>query len=135
MILAAVIWTVVLADVAALHLLWAARIWVPVRDETGLARAVVGRRGITQMPGPVACGAVALALLIAATLPWWSVFGWRASALFAAAVVFGVRGLAIFIPAWRDMTPEQPFRRLDAAAYGPMCLALGALGMTLAAAA
>jgi hypothetical protein len=52
---------------------------------------------------------------------------------FAAGAVFLGRGLAAYIPAWRRVTPEQPFARLDQIAYGPLCLALGAGFLLLSA--
>lgn len=36
--------------VALLHLLWALRIWLPCKNETELARSVVGARNIVRMP-------------------------------------------------------------------------------------
>ncbi|PWJ20484.1 DUF3995 domain-containing protein [Jannaschia seohaensis] len=131
MIVAAIIWSVVLADLATLHLLWAARIWFSIREEAELARAVVGTAGVERMPGPVLCAAVALALGLAATLPWWAAFGLQRAALLALSVVFFLRGLAPFTGPWARLTPEEPFRRLDRAAFGPLCLALAVLAASL----
>lgn len=56
--------------IAALHLPSALGDWGPVRDEAGLARAVVGARDIARMPGAMATALVVVALLFAAALPW-----------------------------------------------------------------
>ena len=61
---------VVLAALAVLHGLWAIGVWWPIRDEAALARAVVGRPGITRMPGAVPSALVVVALLWAAAWPW-----------------------------------------------------------------
>ena len=131
MMLAALIWTVVLLDLAALHAAWAARVWVPISDEARLARAVVGSAGIERMPGPAACATVATLLAIGATLPWWDALGLARAALLAAGLVLGLRGVAAYLPAWARLTPEEPFRSLDRQAYGPLCLALSLLAFTL----
>ncbi|MGR3466460.1 MAG: hypothetical protein ACU0CI_01160, partial [Shimia sp.] len=52
--------------IAALHALWALRIWWPIREEAALARAVVGTEGITRMPGPAWTWPVVAALIAAA---------------------------------------------------------------------
>ena len=43
----------------------------------------------------------------------------------AVAFVFLARGIAGFTPAWRRLTPEQPFASLDVRYYSPLCLAIG----------
>ncbi|KIT16125.1 DUF3995 domain-containing protein [Jannaschia aquimarina] len=131
MIVSAVIWTVVLLDLAALHAAWAARIWLPLGDEAATARAVVGTPGIEKMPSPILCGAIAALLALLATLPWWDFFGLARAALLASGVVLALRGVAAYLPAWARITPEQPFRKLDRAAYGPICLALSLLAFTI----
>ncbi|MEM9798287.1 MAG: DUF3995 domain-containing protein [Pseudomonadota bacterium] len=126
-----IIWTLILLDLATLHAAWAARIWWPLGDETALARAVVGTSGISQMPGPLPCGFVATLLVLLALLPWWDPIGFSDAALRAAALVLLLRGLASCPPAWADRTPEMPFRRLDQIAYGPLCLLLSLLALTI----
>jgi len=105
------------------------------RDDASCARAVAGFRGISTMPSPALCFAVA-ATLVAAALWVLLVSGRIASGvphilLTAAgsilALVFLARGAAAYLPAWRRLTPEQPFARLDQAVYGPLCLVIGAL--------
>ena len=117
---------------AALHLLWAIGFWIPIRDETALARAVLGTKGVTRMPGPVPCALVAVALAFAAILPFRPGFPFRDVLMPLIAAVFILRGIAAYLPAWRKLVPEQPFATLDRKAYGPLCLALGIGYLTLA---
>ncbi len=128
MIWLAVLLSVVLAVLAALHLIWALGVWWPVRDETELARTVVGANGITSMPGAVPSALVTVALIAAAVWPWYMaegtapfgrIGGWLIAAVFLA------RGMVTYLPAWRRTMSEQPFARLDQTAFGPLCLALG----------
>lgn len=116
----------VLVVIAALHLLWALGFWWPIRDETELARAVVGGRGITHMPGALPCAIVAVALAFFASLPWTPLFPMQANLMFLIALVFLVRGAVTYLPAWRRLRPAEPFARLDRRVYGPLCLAIGA---------
>ena len=55
MTLLALIASLGLIIITAIYLLWALGYWWPIKDETALARAVVGTKGITKMPGAVAC--------------------------------------------------------------------------------
>ncbi|MEZ5912720.1 MAG: DUF3995 domain-containing protein [Paracoccaceae bacterium] len=118
--------TGVLALLMALHVAWGIGLWLPIRDEAALARAVVGAPGRNRMPGAVACSLVAVALFAAASVLWWSDSTRRDLALAGAAAVFLVRGLAAWLPAWRRLLPVEPFATLDRRAYGPLCLAIGA---------
>jgi hypothetical protein len=130
----------VLLAIAAIHAYWGlGGVW-PGRDEADCARRVVGSRGVRRMPGPVPSFAVA-ALLLIAMLVVLSLGGWIDLPLpaglvsivsAAAALVFLGRGIAGFTPAWRRLTPEQPFATLDVRYYSPLCLAVGAGLATLA---
>jgi len=117
---------------AAIHLLWAIGYWWPIKDETELARMVVGRRDITHMPGAVPCSVVVVGLLFAAAWPWFPDGVLKASGLFVIALVFQIRAVLAYAPFWKRATPEQPFRRLDESYYGPLCIALGMMFMVLA---
>jgi len=65
---------IALLAISVLHILWAAKIWWPVRDEKLLARSVAGFPGIDKMPPPAACLFVAVSLLIVgALLGAWTV--------------------------------------------------------------
>jgi hypothetical protein len=129
MILLAALLTLVLAAIAALHAYWGfGGIW-PGRDAADCARRTGGFRGARSMPGPAACFAVAAALAIAALVPIFLAghFGMLATlAGLALALVFLGRGVAGFTPAWRRLTPEEPFATLDVRYYSPLCLAIGA---------
>ena len=128
MLMAAVLWTI-----ALIHLGWAAGVTWPYVDGAGLARAVVGARNIKAMPTPAACIAAAAAIAVAGVWPLvlegfvrsplpprWT---WATGALIA--IIFLVRGVAPYVPAWRALTPEFPFAALDRWIYGPLCLSVG----------
>lgn len=123
-----------LTAIAALHAYWGiGGVW-PGTDQKSCARAVAGFRDIERMPSPAACFAVA-AMIVVVTLVTLALGGLFASpfarpalagaALFVALVFLG-RGLLGFTGAWRRLTPEMPFARLDRRYYSPLCLALGA---------
>lgn len=119
----------VLLAIAGLHLSWGLGVLWPVANETRLVATVIGIRGVTRMPDLIPCLVVAAALLTVAALAWWQVKapGWLPQlALLAAACVFVARGVAVWTPFWRALTPQQPFARLDVVLYGPLCIALGA---------
>lgn len=122
----------ILIVIAAVHLLWALGYWWPIKDETGLARAVVGSKGITKMPGAVACSLVVTALLFAAAWPWFGDGAFKSTGLFGIALVFQLRAIAAYSPMMKRATPEQPFRRLDETYYAPLCILLGLIFMVLA---
>ncbi|MEC3861020.1 DUF3995 domain-containing protein [Mesobacterium sp. TK19101] len=115
----------VLIVLSALHFLWALGWWMPVADETRLARAVVGRRGITKMPGPVACATVAMGLFFAALLPHLDWVPGKAGWVTGLSTLFVLRGGIAWLPAWRRALPEEPFATLDRWVYGPLSLGLG----------
>ncbi len=129
MIIVAPLVIAVLLAIAGLHLAWGLGALWPVANETQLVATVIGMKGVTRMPGLIPCLVVAAALLTVAGLAWWQM---RAPnllaqlALFAAATVFLLRGVAVWTPFWRALTPQQPFARLDVVLYGPLCIALGA---------
>lgn len=118
--------TALMAAIAALHLAWAIGFWWPIRDEAALARAVVGTKDITRMPGAVPCALVAVAVGFVASLPWTPGFPFQKLLLTGAALVFLGRGLVAYLPFWGNLSPEEPFRRLDRQVYAPLCLAIGA---------
>lgn len=140
MTLIALALTVVLTFVAGLHVYWGiGGVW-PGTDQRSLAHAVVGFRGVDATPSPTACFAVAACLVLAAL---WSA---ALAGLFASpfqlaglvagavmlALVFLARGIAGFTPAWRRLTPEEPFATNDRRFFSPLCLALGAGFLVLA---
>jgi hypothetical protein len=125
---------IALLAIAALHAYWGlGGVW-PGHDERSCARAIAGFRGIERMPSAAASFAVTAALLVVATVAAafagfviLRVAGWAVAAAGAgAAIVFLGRGIAGFTPAWRRLTPEQPFATYDVRYYSPLCLAIGA---------
>lgn len=124
----------VLAGIAVLHVYWGIGGRWPGTDEETCAKAVVGSRGVKNMPPPAAAFAVAIALLAAAwiALALGGFVSWPLSASLlalaglAAGMVFLARGLAGFTPPWRRLAPELPFARNDVRYFSPLCLLLGA---------
>ena len=133
MILLAFALSFVLLVITTLHVYWGIDgIW-PGRDGASCAHAVVGFRGVDEMPTPFASFAVAACLTLATLWPMalegvfaspFPKIGLAATSLLIA-LVFLARGIAGFTPWWRRLTPEQPFARLDIRYYSPLCLALG----------
>ena len=134
MTILALIASIGLIIIAAVHLLWALGYWWPLKDEAALARAVVGTKGITKMPGPIACSLVVVALLFAAAWPWFPDTFLKSLGLFGIAVVFQIRAAIAYAPFMKRLSPEQPFRRLDEAYYAPLCILFGVIFMILAGA-
>jgi hypothetical protein len=129
MLLAALIFVPLLA-VAISHLVWAAGGTWPIRSEELLARAVVGRPGITRMPPRPASLLVAILVLgagIAALALADPVSGGAVLTLVGAllAAVFLARGIAGYAARWRRTFPEEPFATLDRKTYSPLCLFIG----------
>lgn len=129
----------ILLIIALLHMLWGVDVYWPAKDETSLARAVVGAKGITQMPNVWACSFVVIALLIGTVIVLrlggvlgGGVIGMKALPLWVfqlaglgLALVFLSRGIVGFTAFWQAITPEEPFRTLNRQFYSPLCLALG----------
>jgi hypothetical protein len=125
-----------------LHLIWALRIWWPLRDERALARAVVGATGIDRMPGQGMTFGVAAVLGLG--IVWtMALAGWIALPLpgwflrlggFSMAAILLVRGIVAYTYIMRNLTPEEPFATLNQRYYSPLIIALGlgALLLTLA---
>ena len=131
MILACVL-TGILWAIARLHVMWGYGSSWPAASEADLARMVVGANGITKMPPRASCLAVAVLLTTLGFWPLWrmGVFGSLVpdgvglSAGVVAAVVFALRGIAAYLPLWRNRLSEQPFATYDQRYYGPLCFAL-----------
>jgi hypothetical protein len=122
----------ILTAIAAAHFYWAfGGVW-PATDEAGLVNVVVGKNNARSAPSSRLTAAVAIAIeaagLVAAalTLPFEGLFG--ALVGFAGAVlclVFLTRFAFGYLPFWRRRFGRQPFARLDALVYSPLCLAIG----------
>ncbi|MEH6412020.1 MAG: DUF3995 domain-containing protein [Hyphomonas sp.] len=123
------------------HLAWAFGSTFPYANEQALARAVVGRRGITRMPPMAASAFVALCLfgaslwalllgrLVEAPVSDWLI----APGGLVLAAVFLLRGVIGILPTFEQALPEQPFLRLNRLFYSPLCLLIGMafVGLTL----
>ena len=132
----------VLFVLGCLYLLWAFGSNFPCANEQALARAVVGRRGITKMPSAFSCFMVALCLFAAAVLAAWlggyfslplpSVIqkGVLVLAGLAAGTVFLGRGIIGVLPAFERSSPESPFLTLNRRVYSPLSFLIG-LGFIL----
>jgi hypothetical protein len=130
----------VLLLVTATHVYWGiGGIW-PGTDSASCARAVCGFRGMDAMPPPSTCLAIAACLVLVTLWPMalMGVFatpfpkqGLAATALMIGLIFLG-RGIAGYLPAWRRLTPEQPFARNDVRYFSPLCLLIGLCFMTLA---
>lgn len=125
---------VILSVIALLHLLWGVGVYWPIAGEAELARAVVGAEGITRMPPFAACLFVTLALTVGIVIVLR--LGGLIAPTFIPLILFQIagvgfafvllsRGIVGFLPFWAEVTPEQPFRRLDRQFYSPLCIALG----------
>ncbi len=124
----------VLGIMGLLHLAWAAGVHFPFASEEKLARAVVGRRGVTRLPSRAATAFVGL-LLIAAGVAAWLMSGASdrlpgskyvlAPVGLFLAFVFLARGIVGVLPAFERSLPEQPFLTLNRRLYSPLCLAIG----------
>lgn len=134
MTLLALIASAGLIVIAAVLLLWALGYWWPIKDETALARAVVGTKGVTKMPGAATCSMVVVALLFAAAWPWFPDTFFKSMGLFGIAMVFQVRAAIAYAPFMKRLTPEHPFRRYDEAYYAPLFIVFGVIFMILAGA-
>ena len=133
----------VLVAAGLLYLLWATGVTFPFASEQALARALIGRRGITRVPSRAAFVYLAV-LLIAAALAAFLLGGYSQavpqSKPFLApvglllALVFLGRGVAGVLPAFERAAPEQPYLSLNRRIYSPLCFAagLGFLFLTLA---
>ena len=134
----AIVLSLVLTALGGLHFYWAGGGLWPGRDRTSLLRIVFGIKGAKGgvPPGPTTMAGVALCItgllpilhrdLVALPLLEGAV-GARLLpiAMALAALVFVVRGVAGYIPAWRRTMSGEPFATLDVRYYSPLCLAIG----------
>lgn len=123
------------------HLAWALGSTFPCANEQALARAVIGRRGITRMPSMAASAFVALCLLAASL--WALLLGrlveapvsdWLiAPGGLVLGALFLLRGVIGVLPTFEQALPEQPFLRLNRIFYSPLCVFIGFafFGLTL----
>ena len=122
---------VALLTIAVAHLLWAFGSRWPIRDETLLARTVVGTPGVTRMPSrwrSFGLGLLTLTLAAFALALADSTSGGATMTAFGALAAFPflVRGILGYTGAWQLRTPEEPFRSNDRRVYSPLCLLIAA---------
>lgn len=118
--------------IAGLHLHWGLGGFWPGHDGPSLVEHVVGRTSGMKPPSPVACFAVvaALTLISVAVMIRASHYSFGAVNLAAAgvtlfaAVVFGLRGVAGYVPFVFAYAKGTPFYGLNMALYSPLCLLL-----------
>lgn len=127
MLILALIVSLILLTLAAVHMLWGFGYWFPIRDEATLVRAVVGTRDVERMPGPIPCGIIAALLLILIMTLLGGTGLTRSLILGAAVIVFAVRGVLPLTRFWRRLTIQEPFATYDKTYYGPGSLVLSAL--------
>jgi hypothetical protein len=129
--------TLVLTAIAAAHFYWGlGGVW-PAADEARLVDTIIGNRRVTAMPPQALTFVVAIAIESAAfvsallTLRFGGVVD---VVVTAAGAVLSLTFLARFsfgyLEFWRVKFNRQPFARLDALVYSPLCLAI-AVGFAL----
>lgn len=124
----------VLAAIAVIHVMWAFGSRWPARSERELVAEVIGRTGQRHMPSPLQCVLAAVAIFFAGVAALivsnFLIVPLPASAItslgLALALIFGLRGVAAYHPAWREQFSQQPFAQMDRTKYGPLCLLLAA---------
>jgi len=123
----------VLFALSAIHAYWACGGRWPGHDEASLVERVVGRTSGMRAPSPASCIVVAAALASAAGLVLFKTLAVAprqfdvliAIGFRGAALVFLVRGIAGFTPAFR-YAEGTPFYRLNRRYYSPLCLLIAA---------
>jgi hypothetical protein len=126
--LGAVVLSVVVFGISFLHFQWSRGSFWPEANEEALARAVVGD-GRRHMPSPVACIAVSAVLALVALWPLCVAAGVTDLPVPQTSVtiggVFVGRGLAGYVPRWRELFSDEPFATRDKRFYSPLCIVLG----------
>ena len=126
--------SIILTIIALVHLSWALGSTWPGKDETDLARTVVGIKGKTKMP-PRWQSALVAGIIFATA--FWPLM-WRAlidyfvpqgmvwAGMFGIATAFAIRGVLGYLPPISTRHTEQPFATYNRRYYSPLCLALAA---------
>jgi len=123
----------VLSIVGFFHLYWAfGGLW-PGKDETSLARSVVGTSGIIKMPPKILTLIVSACIFLASIWPliWLGLIETplplpiRKMGMVGLIVVFTGRGIAGYMPAFRRKHSEKPFADFDRQYYSPLCFMVG----------
>ena len=126
-LLAVLLFTIVGA-LSLIHFQWGRGSYWPEESEEALARAVVGD-GRRHMPPPIACIAVSAVLALVALWPLCAVAGITDLPVPQTSVTIGGvlvgRGLAGYVPRWRELFSDEPFATRDKRFYSPLCIVLG----------
>jgi len=116
--------------VAIAYFLWAIGSKYPIRDPHLVARTIDGRPGVERLSRLSAFGVAVFALIAAVIGTALGDLDSGGMALtIAGAVVgllFAVRGILGYTPAWRASHPVEPFASLDRRYYSPLCLVVAA---------
>jgi hypothetical protein len=136
----AILLTIVVAAIAALHAYWAAGGLWPGTSRAELATIVVGNPRMKDMPSGRLSALVALLIAGAAAWPLLlepAVRDHLAPILAAAgswvlAAVFLLRGIAGFTATMAKRHSAEPFASYNRRFYSPLCLALGTCFLILA---
>lgn len=126
--LLALLLTIGVGAVAAIHVMWGLGSHWPEASEEALVRGVVGD-GRRRMPPPWQCFAVAAGLAAMALWPWYAV-GRIADPVvlagsYAIAGIFMARGIAGYSVRWRSHFKDEPFATRNRKYYSPYCLLIG----------
>jgi len=129
---------IVLSAVSLLHLYWAfGGLW-PGKDQKSLVDTVIGGTDMKKMPPAIVTIAVAIAIFAAALWPlmWRGIIDHplpQMLVLLGISVLIGVfigRGIVGYLPVFKKSNSAEPFARLNARYFSPLCLLLG-LGFTI----
>jgi Protein of unknown function (DUF3995) len=119
-----------LTAIAIFHAAWGCGVRWPAQDERDLVALVVGATGRTRMPPPLECWAAAAAIFAAGlvALAVSNIVAVPAPprlvtlAGLGVTAVFALRGIAAYLPVWRQRFSQEPFATMDRSWYGPLCL-------------
>ncbi len=119
----------ILGFVAGLHVYWAVGGYWPAKDRAGLPKTVIGVTG-DRMPPAAITLLVAGLIGTAALLPVLGVLGigpvfWVHAGLAVLCLVFLLRGVAGYLPAFQTGLNQEPFATRNRRYYSPLCLILG----------
>jgi hypothetical protein len=130
----AIILCAILLAISFLHYYWAFGGFWPAVDEATLARTVIGVNGLSKMPPAWLTATVATCILLAALFPLlWSAqipqviparVAWLG--MWVLTAIFIGRGIAGYLPFFRNAHGEKPFAGLDKKYFSPLCLIIGA---------
>ncbi|MCF6320200.1 MAG: DUF3995 domain-containing protein [Rhizobiaceae bacterium] len=129
----AVILSLVLFVIAALHLYWALGGLWPGIDKASLTRTVIGATNMSTMPPAWLTVAVSACIFAASLFPlmWENLMPDLLPkvilllGMWVLSLVFIGRGIAGYQPFFRKSNSEEPFASLNRKYFSPLCLLLG----------